>query len=147
VGTITFGAIAKAIEATLDDATGIARSADYTQLTEGITDFPYIEVYWESYEVDASGRTDRTALQANVRTWHITFYADVYAAQRGDLAENMTTLVSLVDAIDVVLDQQKTLFFGQAEIRNMRWSARRATLERSGKQYIGARFIIEVWVF
>ncbi|MBU1173637.1 MAG: hypothetical protein KKD44_29050, partial [Proteobacteria bacterium] len=100
MGAITFRTINDAIETALSAATGLAKSESYDELTDGVMDYPLLQVYYQSHTVDPTGPTDRSAFGGAVRVWEILYHADLYAAQRGDLAENMDAVMTMVDEID-----------------------------------------------
>jgi hypothetical protein len=147
---ITLAQICNAIESTLAAATTVARSESYDELTEGVQDFPMLQVYPEAGNVDAVGSTDRTTLQAGCRQTSVTIHADYYARQRSQLDEDMKALVNGIDALTNVLEQQDTKpYFGLDGIRAFRWEWRRVTFVYGdgGQPMVGARFVLTVRVF
>lgn len=151
-------AIINAIEDTLDAAASLLRSQSYDQLTEGIHDYPLLQVYVENNDVDRGQQTERTSFTGATRQKGYTVYADVYARQRSNIAEDMAQLVTTVDELEDILEAQDALvahsspLFGLTEaghpvIRSFRWSWSRVVFEYGGVQYMGARFVLNLIVF
>ena len=150
MANITIGNVCDAIETTLATATGMNRTQSYDELGEGIPagDLPLLQVYWEDWNMDPSGNTDRTTFQAGVRLKPFTIHADVYAAQRSHLAEDMKAVVDIVDAvIDVLEAQDLKSYFSQAGIQAWSVSATRGVFPYAGVDYMGARFTFTIWVY
>lgn len=148
---VTIGEVCDAIETTLATASGINTTQSYDELAEGLNaaDLPLIQVYWQDLMMDPTGGTDRTTFQAGVRQKQVTIYADVYAAQRSFLWQDMKAVVDAVDNILVVLESQNTVpYFGEAGIRSWQLeSARRASIQYSEAWYVVARFSFTVWIY
>lgn len=148
---ITLGAICDAIENTLSGATGITRSQSFDELGEGLPagDLPLLQVYWESLGMDPSGETDRTTFQGGIRMKRHTFHADVYAAQRSHLKEDMEAVVNAADAILDVLEAQDTKpYFGLAGIKAWQLeAATRGVTQYAQSEYMMVRFILSIWVY
>ncbi|MBK8023517.1 MAG: hypothetical protein IPK19_19310 [Chloroflexi bacterium] len=141
---VTIAAINTAIAETLGGAAGIARAQDAGDLSEGVIDLPAVQVYWQG----STTALDRVTFGAGVRQTRLTFHADVYARQRSHLGEDMAKVLVLAEAVQTVLEAQgRPPFFGLAGIRDLRWSAERATFDYGGAAYAGVRFVIEVGVF
>jgi hypothetical protein len=149
--SVTIAQICDAIESTLSTASGINTTQSYDELGEGLNaaDLPLIQVYWEDLSMDPTGATDRTTFGAGVRQKQITVHADVYAAQRSFLWEDMQKTVDAMDNVLAVLEVQNTVpYFGEDGIRSWQLvSALRGTFPYSQAQYMGARFILTVWVY
>jgi len=149
--------INSAIETTLSAATGIVRSQDYDELTEGIhgADMPLLQVYPESGNTDSGTATDRTTFGAGRRQTTMTFHADVYVKQRANIGEDMAALVPQIDNIITVLEEQTTPpFFSLGTdydeyIKSFSWNWERSTFIYGDRQlpYIGVRFTLEMVVF
>ncbi len=155
---ITLAQIVDAIEDTLDAATTLATSQTYDELTEGMQDTPTLQVYPESNEqVSADSGTDRRTFGGKggvenkpVREKVYVIHADYYARQRSHMGEDMTALVDGIDAMEDVLEDEDTgPFFGLDGIKALTWSWSRVTFIYGDEmiRYVGARFIIRVWVF
>ncbi|MDZ4768357.1 MAG: hypothetical protein SGJ24_04450 [Chloroflexota bacterium] len=146
--SVSISAINTAIAETVGTATGIVRVQDVPDLTEGAHDLPLVQVYWQSSVTDDEGSTDRLTFGAGVRLTRLTYHADVYARQRSHLGEDVAKTLALAEAVQTVLERERGgAFFGLAGVKALRWSAERITIENGGTQYMGARFIIDVWVF
>jgi len=154
----TVAEINSAIETTLSAASGIVRSQDYDELTEGIhgADMPLLQVYPENGNTDSGGgNTDRTTFGGIRRQTTVMFHADLYARQRSHVGEDMAAVVAAMDSIIAILEAQKERpFFGlgssEAEyIKSFRWRWERVVFEYGDPilRYAGVRFIIEVTVF
>jgi len=152
---ITIAQICDAIESTLSAATGINITQSYDELGEGLNaaDLPLLQVYWETLIMDPGAETDRTTFQAGVRQKLFTFHADIYAAPLAHLAQNMETLVDVVDNMLAVLELQNTKpYFLLEGIKAFHLDeARRVVFEYTAGtmpvRYIGARFILSIWVY
>lgn len=157
MAAITIAQICDAIETTLAAASGMNRTQSYDELTEGISagDLPLLQVYWERLgPMDPSGGTDRLTYQGVVRHKLLTFHADVYAAQRSHIDEDMKKVVNCADAMLDVLEQQNVKpYFGLAGIKAWQLeSAAKGAFEytsgpRGGVLYMGVRFILVIHVF
>lgn len=147
---ITLAQICDAIESTLGAASTVAVSQSYNELTEGVHDFPLLQVYPEAGSQDPYGGTDRTTMQGGVRQTEFTIHADYYARQRSHIGENMDAVVDGVDALQVILDGQDHQPFGLGSSNvSFRWEWTRALFTYGDPQlsYVGARFIITVRVY
>jgi len=147
---VTLGQILDAIEATLATATTVNRSESYDELTEGIHDFPMLQVYPEVGTQDPSGGTDRTTFKGGVRQTEFTIHVDYYARQRSHIGEDMSALVDGIDALQNVFEAQDTKpYFALDGIRAFKWSWSRAvfTYGDPNVSYIGARFVLIIRVF
>ena len=150
MATVTLGEIVDAIESTLSAVSTLARSQSYDELTEGMNDYPTLQVYPEDGDQDPSGNTDRTTFGAVVRQTVFTIHADYYARQRSHIGEDMDALVDGIDAMQNVFEQQNTKpYFGLTGIQAFHWSWRRVVFTYGDPQlsYMGARFTITVRVF
>lgn len=153
---LTIGKVNRAIATALGDAAGIVRVHDASNedaseggISEGMPDLPALQVYWENLETDAVGDTDRRTFSGKVKTTKLTYHADVYAKQRGILAEDMAKVLEVAEAVQIVLEAQSDAdhLFGEEHIRALHWTAQRVTFDYSGNAYAGIRFVIEVWVY
>lgn len=148
---ITLAQICDAVADTIAEATTLTHVHSYDELKEGMPDTPTVEVYPQSINQDPStAGTDRTSFQAGVRQTDVTIHADLYAARRSHLGENMATLLPLVDAVVTRLEAQNTKpYFGLVGLKAFTWSGERVVFERSEprEQYAGWRFIIRFRVF
>jgi hypothetical protein len=150
MASITIAQICDAIETTLSSATGLNRSETYSELSDGITEEAWLQVYPETLETDVATGTDRTTFRGGVRQTEFTFHADLYARQRSHIGDDMRLLVQLIDAIVVKLEQQATKpYFGLEGIKAFRWRGERVTFIYGDRQlpYVGMRFTITVRVF
>lgn len=148
--TVGLGELCDGVEATLSVADGMQSSVSYNELTEGIPAFdcPQIQVFPESGGCDRATGTDRTATNSGVQQSEIVVYVNLYARLRSQVAEDMKATVDLIDAIISVLqEQEKPPFFGVSEIKNFKWSWRRAVMRYMDERYMGARFTLYLRVF
>ena len=146
--SITITQIAEAIESTLSAATGLTYTQAPDELTEGMQNWPLLQVYWDESTQDPSGNTDRTTFKAGVRQTVMTFFADLYVRPRSHIGEDIGALLPLIDAIQDVMEQQNTRpYFGLEGIQAFSWSAKRVVFAYGGAEYIGARLTIEIRVF
>ena len=146
---ITLAQMCDAIEATLGEATTVARSQSYDELTEGVHDTPLLQVYPQSGDQDPSGTADRTTFSAGVRQTEVIVHADYYAAERGaSIGEEMARLVDGIDAItNIVEGQDQKPYFGLVGLKGFSWRWERVTFDYGGVSYVGARFYFTLRVF
>ena len=147
--TVTLASIVDAIEGVLDGATGLTASQTYDEITEGIQDMPMLQVYPESCSgTDIAGVNDRTTFKAGVRQTEYIIHADLYAAQRAHIGQNISTLVDMIDAITTQFETQSTgNLFGLSTIKSFHWRWERVVFEYATVEYTGARFYITIRVF
>lgn len=152
--SITLAQICDAVETALSAATtltGAGRTQSYNELTEGINDFPTLQVYPESGSTDATTGNAQKTFGGEKRVSEIVIHADYYACQRRHLAEDMRRLVNGIDAITDVLEAQQNTnqFFSLNGIKSFSWSWSRVTFVYGDalQPYIGARFVIIVRVW
>jgi len=148
---ITLAEICDAIEETLATATGMSRTQSYDELGEAVNagDCPLLQVYWEDYVMDPGGQTDRASFQGGVRVKQIRIHADVFASQRGNIRDDMKRVVDIVDTMTDVLEAQNTKpYFGLTGLKAFKVeSATRAIFDYGGVEFMGARFVLAIWVF
>jgi hypothetical protein len=147
---ITYLEICNAIQTTLAAATGLTFTQAPDKLTEGMHDWPLLQVYPEDGGQDDSGNADRSSFRAVVRQTLITIHADLYAKMRAHIGEDMAALFPLIDAIQNVIEQQDTKpYFGLDGIKafSWRWSRVIFTYGEPEAKYVGARFVFTVRVF
>lgn len=148
--TITLATVIDAIATVLGAATTVERTESYNELTEGIHDFPMLQVYWESVVQDPESGTERTTFGGGVRQTDHTIHADYYARQRSNIGEDMAALVNGIEAITNRLESQGAAppFFG-VDVKAFRWRGDRVTFNYGDPQimYVGARFILTVRLF
>jgi len=148
MSAITLAQVCDAIEGVLDDATTLARSQSYDELTEGVHDCPQLQVYPAAGGQDVGTDTDRSSFQAGVRQTGFTIHADYYAKAVSHVAEGMEALVDGIDAMQNELEKQDTgAKFGLEGIKSMRWNWEMVQFQAGQTLYIGARFLITVRVY
>ncbi len=140
----TLGQVVSAIESALGSATGLTRSENYNELTEGIPETPLLQVYPESGEPDF--QTYKRRIEK------VIIHADLYARQRSQIGEDMTKIVDMAEAIFARLRAQdpntNNQLFGLDGIRKFAWTWTRAVFEYGdpATRYAGVRFIITIWI-
>lgn len=154
MGTYTLDALVDAIETTLSAAASLVRSQTYDELTEGIHEYPMLQVYpagntGTSWGSETDRYTFRGPIAGTATTMYhsikeYTIYADVYARQRAHIDEDMGKMVTTVNEIEDILDMQPCPPFGRSEIFSFRWSWDHVTFDYGGVMYVGARFVITV---
>ena len=150
---LSIGDLCDAIEATLATATGLASSTSFDELAEGIAvfDCPRLEVHPGGGSCDPSGNTDRSTFGAGMQMSVVEIYADIYAAHRSHLNDDMKATIDMIDALSDVLQaagQERPPFFAGAEgLKACSWSWKRRTWRRSKAWYMGARFTIICKIF
>lgn len=138
-------ALVEAIKDTLAEAEGVARAQAHETLTDGMTDWPTVQVTWERTEADFTSRTDRSTFGAGLRQKQVTVHVDVYVRQRALIGEDMAAVAAVADAIEDVLDAQRAKpFFGLAAIRAFKWTSERVTFAYGDPElrFAGARFVL-----
>jgi len=151
---VTLVSINNAIEATLGAAASLERSQSYDELTEGLHDVPLLQVYWEDLPLIDSdstpGQTDRMVFASGEdarRQYTLTYFADLYAASRKEIGEDMGRLLPIVDEFITILEAQGCPPFGVEGVRTFQWSAKRVTFEYNKIKYVGARFTLHLRLF
>jgi len=153
--SVSISAICNGIASTFKSDVDIVTVQSYDELTESINraDLPLIQVYWEAIQWDTTGNTDRATFGGGVRSKMITIHVDLYAAPRSHLNENMGDLISQIDSIIGVLEEENAQpFFGVYGIKSIDIaSIDRVIFEyTSGTSpvwYMGARIVLNLWVF
>lgn len=145
--TPTLPQICDAVKTTFVPAVTYIQSFD--ELSDGMQDTPTLQIYPQSGETDTTGNVDRSTFKAGVRQSVYVFHADLYARQRGHLAEDMGALLPIIDEMETILSQQDTApYFGLVGIRGFQWHWERATWDYGdGVLYVGARFTMTVRVY
>lgn len=146
--SITLIQICNAIETVL--AAAITYTQSPSEMTEGMVDFPRIQVYPNSGTANPPQQTDRHTFQAVIRQQQIEIYADLYATQRSEIGEDMGILLPLIDAIiDEIEKQDKKPYFALEGIKAFTWSWQRVIFQYNDplQSYVGARFIFMLRVF
>jgi len=147
--------ICDAIDTTLGEvlvtAGVLIRSQSYDELTEGMNDPLTLQIYpEEEEEVNATGSTQQKTFGVDpVIEENITIFVDFYARARSVIDEDMSELVTGIDAIRDNLKTQHCPIFGLAALKTFKWSWKRQVFEYDGPQekYMGARFILKFIVF
>ena len=147
--TVTLGEICNAIRDTLGEATEVTTKYGYAELRESPqpADLPMLTIFPENGTCDISGGTDATTFSGFVRQKQFLIYADVIAAQRSNLDEDMENTVDVIDSIINVLEEQNDSFFGLDGIKSFHWRFEKAVYRYGNSVYLGARFGITVRVF
>lgn len=149
------GDIVDSIETTLSAAASLVRSQSYDELTEGIHEYPLLQVYPSANTGTSRGsETDRFSFEGPVPVGAVVkhlsvkeyiIHADLYARQRSHINEDMEQLVDTINELEDILDgQDPQSLFGRADLFSFRWSWSQVTFEYAGVMYLGARFIITV---
>lgn len=162
---ITLVEICDAISTTLTPAVTRAQSVD--ELREAITDKETLQIYPESnlgVDVTGAATADRSSFGGKggveakpMRHKLYTIHADYYAQQRKVIGEDMEQLVTGIDALEAILeDQDVKPYFGlldpvtgKGALKSFQWSWSRVTFVYGDQQlpYVGARFVILIGVF
>lgn len=131
--------------------TGVQRVQGHSGLTEGMQDWPTLQIYPEEFEYDVATANDRTTFKAGIRQTEFLFNLDLYGRQRSQLAEDMQAMVVALDAVRARLDTAKTRpFFGMAEIKAYTVGRARRVLFEYGDpaiRYTGFRIPLALRVF
>jgi hypothetical protein len=147
---ITYAEICDAIADYLDATCPVLRRIQsYDEMTEGMQDWPTIQVYPEALETVAadSGTQWNTFGGALIQETHI-IHVDFYARQRSHIGEDMAALVEGIDEIcDALEPAGGCPPFELEGIKNYQWSWSRVVFEYASVMYMGARFVIRVRTF
>lgn len=143
---LTTATINDAIATTFDEIDGLYVQS-YGDLTDGIADTPLLQVYWQSFVEDATGNSDRRAPLKAVVMSDDVFHLDLYAAVRGELAQDIPKVMEWMDKMREKMYEQTSVYFGEAGIKGFKWSGRRVNLRYGNDDYAGARFELTVKVF
>jgi len=145
MGVYSLGDLVDAIESTLSVAAALERSQSYDELTEGMADYPTLQVYPEE-NAGTSGfsSTDRISLSGKHSVKEYLIHADLLAHPRAEIGEDMARLVEAIDDLEDILDTQAYPLFGAEYITSFRWSWKRVVFSYAGAEYMGARFFITV---
>lgn len=149
---ITIAQICDAIETTLGAAASIETTESYDELSDGVqsADTPLLQVYWENTECADDSGTDRTSFQGGVRVKAFLFHADLLARQRAHIADDMKKVTEVAEEIQDILEgpaQSTKPYLGLDGIKAFRWRAERVQITYAGAPFMGARFMIWIWVF
>ena len=143
LGIQTLIAICDAVESHLGDATGIARSQSYDELTEGMNTTPTLAVYPQS-----GATVYQHTFRQGVRITHATIHIDIIAKQRADLKGDMAVLVPLIDAVQTEIEKEREGYlFGLDGVQWGDWRWERVVFDMAGVEYIGARFFMDLTVY
>lgn len=146
---ITYMQICNAIEAYLaGTCPSLSRTQSYDELTEGMNDWPAIQVYPEACEtVAADSGTQTTTFQLGVIQETLIFHVDYYARQRSHIYEDMKALVEGIDEIHTAMEDAGCPPFGLEGIRSFQWSWQRVVFTYAAVDYMGARFTLRLRTF
>jgi len=155
---VTYASISRAVADTLKAVRSpwsgdVVLVQNYNEVTEGVNDWPLLRVLPHSGNTDAfAANTERLSFGAKVQATSFTVEVLGYAKPRADLMEDLAAQVALVDAVDVVLGQQKTKpQFGLQAIQAFNWKWEKATLQigtgESTILYAGVTFTLELFIF
>lgn len=121
------------------------RSQTYNELTEGMNQTPTLQVYpEENLGTDFTGGTDRATLSGKHSFKEYTIIADYYANQRTDIGQDMGRLVTGINQLEDILDDQSYPLFNLNFVTSFRWSWTRVTFDYGGADFVGARFRLTV---
>ena len=145
MSTYTLDELIDGIETVLSAAPSLVRSQTYDELTEGIHEYPLLQVYPEENPgTDWATNTDRITLTGVHSLKEYIIHADLYARARSHIAEDMKQLVDSINELEDILDTQGCPPFDLDFVRSFRWSWSRVTFRYGDVDYVGARFRITV---
>lgn len=154
MATVTVGEICTAVHTVLETVVGVERVQNYDELTEGMNTLPTIQVYPESWEVDAATDTDRTTFTDATtgipghRQTDIVIRVDLYVRQRSQLNEDWGDAVDLASVVsDKLVEEGGCPLFAQVGIRSMHWTCQRVVFEYATGLYTGWRFELSLRIF
>jgi len=133
------------IETALAAVSGI-HTQSYDELTEGIQNWPMLQVYPARGELRAE--TGQHTFRGIVRINDITIHADVYVQPRVNLATDMAAVVDLHDAITDVLDLQKTGSpFDVTGTKAFTYSWEYASYDYANQGFVGIRYVLQFVIY
>lgn len=149
MGTYLLGDIVDSIEDTLSAAASLARSQSYDELSEGMQDYPTLQVWpGENPGTSLGSETHKKTLRFSSGIGHsvkeYVIYADLFARQRSHVAEDMAQLVETITDLEDILDTQSCPPFGNDNIMDFKWRWEHVTFDYGGVLFAGARFYITV---
>ena len=145
--SITLAEICDGIKDGFSSAANLRVSQSYDELTEGIHDFPLMQVYPSRGHADAANANDRTTFSGGIRQTEFVIVADIYVSPMADIAEDMADTVALIDQLwDLCEDQTSADFFDITGCRSWNWSFDYATLIYAGISYRGVRWTFTIRV-
>lgn len=152
MGEVTVAEICDAIAETLGAAASIKRTQSYDELTEGIHDgdCPLLQVYFEDMECDPYGETHMHSFGGSIKVKQFTINADLYAAKRKKIGQDMQAVVELVEELNDILEAENLSPFFIEGVKAFKWTVSRTTFRYGDRQadlFAGARFAITVYVF
>jgi hypothetical protein len=154
--TVTVAQICDAIDDTLGqpliNSGDLIVSQNYDELTESVTDPKFLQIYpEEQLQTSIGSETQKMTLGGTPYIQEdIVINVDYYARQRSHIGEDMSQLVSGIDAIRANLKTQNCPNpFDLTGIANFTWSWRRVIFEYGGpeQKYMGARFRLVLRTF
>lgn len=141
----TLDELVDGIETVLSAAASLVRSQTYDEITEGITEYPLLQVYLEENSgTDFTTNTDRITLTGKHSIKEYTVHADVYARVRANIGQDMGQLTTTINEIEDILDNQGCPPFDLDFLTSFRWSWRRVVFRYNNVDFVGARFMITV---
>lgn len=158
---VTYHRISRAVADTLKavrspknpENNGLVLVQNYDETSEGVNDWPLLRVLPHSGQTDNfASNTERSTFGAKVQATAFTIEVLGYAKPRAELTEDLAAQVALVDAVDVVLSQQKDKpQFGLQAIQAFNWKWEKSTFQigtgESVVLYAGVTFTLELFIF
>lgn len=153
-GPIWFGYVADlilAIATALGAAPSLLRTqyagalAAGTRLTEGMQDYPTLQIYPEANTTtDWTGETDRISLSGKHSVKEYVIHADLLARPRSHIDEDMAQVVISANELEDILDTMTYPLFARAYILSFQWSWHWVVFSYAGVKYAGARFVLTI---
>ena len=145
--SVTIAQICDAVKNYLSTAASLKRSESYNQLTEGINDYPLMQVYWQSIDCDWQSNTERTTFQGGVKQKDLVIHADLYGRPRSHLGEDNAAVTVLANEVVDLLEATGCPPFGLTGLKNFKWRGERVVFDYDGVLYAGIRFYVNIRVF
>lgn len=140
--------LCNALATTIGAATEVDVVQSYDDLTEGIHDRNLLQVYPNSGNADAMGRTDRASFKGGVRVSAHIIHCDIHVAPASEIGQDMAETVAMIDSVWNKLEEQDVKpYFGQAGIQAWSWRYNYATFVYGAVENRGVRFYVEVWTY
>lgn len=145
---ISLEELCDALETTLATVAKIDVTQSFDELSDGIHDRFLLQVYPNSGNADAMGRTDRATFKGGRRVTMHTIHCDIHVGPASDIGQDMGDTVNVIDEVWNKLEEQdEKPYFGEDGIQSWSWRYNYATFQYANYQTRGVRFYIDVWTF
>lgn len=146
---VNLSTILAGVKAELEGVTGVIDVQGHDELTENIADHPLIQVWPGGGGMGdpAKPTSTQTSFRGALRQIEQTVYADLYVTQRTFLGQDMGKLVTYIDRVIAILDDQTSPAFNVAHCRLERWNWTYFSEEYATEMQVGARFELILLIY